>query len=332
VIACCGVTPCFLIFALDVTQVTTVGGVQAHINMGTCGSRSSTDDHRDDGDRGVPVALNVYDLQARPDARATGTSINGVMGFGAYHSGVVLFNMEFSFGGDPTGQGTGTGVFVTAPRSCLPAPQFHREHLIGYLPAGTTQHQVMAVVNRIKNDWPMNSYHILRRNCNHFSDAFLLALDDAFLRPPGQAAQDGDRPAGEASATLPSARTKRRLVMPSYVNRAARVGSFMAPESIVRALTRGAPAATDNGSPASSTSGDRHEQQRASASPGAPAPAASGPSAKTLHPLPKTRQELERMTAKELKTAMFVHNVNWTGCLEKSDFIDAVMRHHANNP
>jgi hypothetical protein len=315
--------------------------------MGLCGSAEAcpAKDPARDWDEGVPVYLNVYDLQGRPtESGKGGASLNSAMGFGAYHSGVQVFNYEFSFGGDPSGDtGPGTGVFTVNPKSALPAAQFHRQHLIGHLPKGTTQNQVMNVIMRLKNEWPKSSYHIVKRNCNHFSQALIEALDEEFfIKPSSFAQQQADLREAEAENGVPvtsasclptggakksRAVAKRRFAMPAYVNRAARLGAVLAPEAFVRALTKSAPPAQDTvpqGGPGAGGASTPPPPRRAPT----PASPQTQNESRARHPLPATRAELEKMSARELKTAMHVHGVDWTGCVEKPDFIDAVMKHH----
>jgi hypothetical protein len=300
--------------------------------MGLCGSKSTVPnaDPRKDWEKGVPVYVNVYDLQARGSAAAGQASMNGAMGLGAYHSGIQVFNTEFSFGGDPSGKNSNqTGVFAVNPKSALPMSQFHKQHIVGHLPAGTRQQQVFALINAMKPKYPMSRYHLVKCNCNHFSEAFLWALDEEFnIKPVVEQQTAAGVPPNKVKAP------ERTLFLPAYVNRAARFGSVMAPTAVIKALSRGAPAGEvpdDDGagpSPPPASAPPPSSQPDASA---APAPAAAQPSAEQLrreNPLPNDREKLEHMSAKCLRNGMRAHAIDATGCIEKSEFVDAVMRYH----
>mmetsp|Transcript_16947 Transcript_16947/g.52618 ORF Transcript_16947/g.52618 Transcript_16947/m.52618 type:complete len:323 (-) Transcript_16947:101-1069(-) len=311
--------------------------------MGLCGSKSTVPnaDPRKDWERGVPVYVNVYDLQARGGNGAPVT-VNGAMGLGAYHSGVQVFNAEFSFGGDPTGKCSAqTGIFSVNPKSALPSSQFHKQHLVGHLPAGTLQQQVFALVNKMKPDWLMSSYHLVKRNCNHFSEAFLWALDEEFNIKPAtvqrEAAIAEEKRTGKP-ATIPKPKIpERTLFLPAYINRAARFGSYMAPNAVIRALSRNAPTAEvpdDTAGPSRPPPGTTGSGGAGSsnANSGTTRPSGTtGQSAEELrkqHPLPNDRSKLEHMSARELRAATVAHGVDTTGCIEKGDYVDAILRHH----
>lgn len=315
--------------------------------MGLCGSTSGAGTDADDvNDGSVPVDVNVYDLQRRPTAGPSGGAFNATMGLGAYHSGVVVFGQEFSFGGDPNAPPGAivSGIFSTPPKSVLPAPMFWKQHRIGRLPAGTTLQQVLALVERMKPEWPVQSYHLVRRNCNHFSAAFLEALEEEFIIEPVKRVIAEDKASGRAKEKgyRPPRVPSRTFELPAYVNRAAKFSSFIAPAAVIRALGGAhGPERVPNGAASPKTAKRPATAPGGSSSSSSPPPAGhSSPSAapsatantsdaKLQHPLPNDRARLETMSVRELKTAMFVHNVDWSACVEKSELVDAVLRHYS---
>jgi hypothetical protein len=120
---------------------------------------------------GSPVILNVYDL----------SEFNSwIYWFGAggvYHSGVEVHDEEFAFGGHEYDM---SGIFVTGPRDA-PGPVLYRESVI----LGETymsKEEVHAEVAKMGKEYKGNLYHLLQRNCNHFSEDLAYRLCQG--RPP----------------------------------------------------------------------------------------------------------------------------------------------------
>lgn len=156
--------------------------------FGSSGSRTST---------GSKVVLNVYDL-------APHNAYTHDFGIGAYHSGVQVGGREYTFAG-------GSGVFYHDPKE-VPGEATFRESI----ELGTYNGTSMAldkILDELKPQFPGDSYNILSKNCNHFSDAFVYSL--------------------------------LHVRIPSYVNRLANFGdmfSCLLPPS----LTNQAPVGQDN--------------------------------------------------------------------------------------
>ncbi|CAN1333760.1 DeSI-like protein At4g17486 [Linum perenne] len=128
----------------------------------------SSSSHKDGGSR-VPVYLNVYDL----------TTVNNYLywfGLGIFHSG------------------------IEEPRSC-PGFIFRRAVLLGK--TSLSRSEVQEMMEHLSRDFHGDCYHLITKNCNHFTD-------EACLKLTGKA-------------------------VPGWVNRLARLGSFcncLLPESI----------------------------------------------------------------------------------------------------
>lgn len=116
----------------------------------------------DSGD-GEPLKLNVYDL----------TRMNGViywLGIGAHHSGVEAYGMEFAFGAHDY---PSSGVFEVKPRQC-PGFRFRKSIPIGIVWMGAEKFRDF--IEEIVDEYTGDSYHLLFKNCNHFSDDICMRL------------------------------------------------------------------------------------------------------------------------------------------------------------
>eukprot|EP00298_Acanthocystis_sp_HF-20_P026748 c4585_g1_i1.p1 GENE.c4585_g1_i1~~c4585_g1_i1.p1 ORF type:complete len:221 (+),score=76.36 c4585_g1_i1:71-733(+) len=105
-----------------------------------------------------PVVLNVYDL----------TPVNDnlyCMGLGFYHSGVVIYGSEYSFGGGDIG---GSGVFRHKPKD-IP---YTVRATISLGTSNLTSSQVDDVIHELSKYFLANSYSPILLNCNHFSNEF----------------------------------------------------------------------------------------------------------------------------------------------------------------
>ena len=119
----------------------------------------------------VVVCVNVYDLSEVNEYTRP-------LGFGIFHSGLVVHGREFSFGGHDCAS---SGIFETAPKAA-PAPAIFREMVY----VGTTEMnpgEVSNLVGDMDDDFHGNTYHLLERNCNHFVEALCFELTGKM--PPG---------------------------------------------------------------------------------------------------------------------------------------------------
>ena len=82
---------------------------------------------------------------------------------GIFHSGIEVRGLEWCFGAT---QDERTGVFCNRPKQC----PFHRYRESVYL--GTVRmepYSCLELLQRMASDWCGTDYHILFKNCNHFS-------------------------------------------------------------------------------------------------------------------------------------------------------------------
>ncbi|KAJ9471749.1 DeSI-like protein [Diplonema papillatum] len=134
------------------------------------------------------VYVNVYDI----------TSFNaliGWVGMGAHHTGVEVYGREHCFGRSSDA----SGVYTIQPKTCE-AHIFRESIFLGR--TSLTKAEVMSAVRGFQQRFHSSSYHVIRNNCNHFSEdfsAFLLGKD--FIDFPPWV----NRPCRSASWLLPSA-------------------------------------------------------------------------------------------------------------------------------
>eukprot|EP01065_Artemidia_motanka_P006482 TRINITY_DN13191_c0_g1_i1.p1 TRINITY_DN13191_c0_g1~~TRINITY_DN13191_c0_g1_i1.p1 ORF type:complete len:299 (+),score=43.96 TRINITY_DN13191_c0_g1_i1:125-1021(+) len=144
------------------------------------------------------VFLNVYDI--------TGWNwLIGNMGLGAYHSGVEVYDGEYCFGRDVEGV---TGVHCVRPRSY---DQHVYRETIHLGRTRLSRRAVERLVDDLAEEWQGSSYHVVRRNCNHFAEI----LSQRLLRDPG---------------------STRYLEFPAWVNRPCNVGSRWLPSAAVERI------------------------------------------------------------------------------------------------
>ncbi|XP_057520300.1 deSI-like protein At4g17486 isoform X2 [Amaranthus tricolor] len=182
-------------------------------NLRSWGGRK---EQNDSGKERTPLYLNVYDL----------TPVNEYLywfGLGIFHSGIEVHGMEYGFGAHefPT-----SGVFEVEPRNC-PGFTFRKAISLGSTDMSRTEFR--SFMHRLASKYHGDSYHLIAKNCNHFSDEVCLHLTGKSV--------------------------------PGWVNRLARLGSFfncLLPEHIQVAAVRQRPDLTTcsndgSASPASSS-------------------------------------------------------------------------------
>ncbi|CAA3007820.1 Hypothetical predicted protein [Olea europaea subsp. europaea] len=136
------------------------------------------------------VILNVYDLTP-----ANQYSI--WFGFGIFHSGIEVQGKEYGFGAHDFPI---SGLFEVEPKSC-PGFIYRCSVPLGYLNMPPSEFRTF--VESLASEYHGNTYHLISKNCNHFTD-------DISKRLIGKG-------------------------IPGWVNRLARLGAFcscLLPESL----------------------------------------------------------------------------------------------------
>jgi hypothetical protein len=192
------------------------------------------------------VELVIYDLQ--PDR-----SFAKTVGLGAFHSAVVLYGVEISFGGtlDAKADKDMPGIWSTHRKYCAAAAVKSRL-LLGETQVSRAELREM-LVSLGASEWRLRDYHLLAKNCNHFTDTLLrrigqrsvkLSVEQFEAALEDDAAANGKRHDGRGAPlprlTLPDDYfdEKKRptavdvFKLPGWVNRAAKLGDKVVPDFI----------------------------------------------------------------------------------------------------
>ena len=116
------------------------------------------------------VLLNIYDLGDSTTIRRLNVMLKP-LGGGAFHAAIQVYGREWSFGGmgSEDDDGEESGIWSCSPQKC-------RQHTFREsISLGTTmlsEIEVLKLLTEICEEWPMNSYDLLRRNCCHFCEEF----------------------------------------------------------------------------------------------------------------------------------------------------------------
>lgn len=118
--------------------------------------------------RKLPIFLNVYDLMSP----STLSSFLWLSGMSICHSGVVINDQEWAFGGHDV-EGV-SGVYVTRPRVVPDNAIFRSSIRIGV--TIMSDREIKLALSKLQAEYTGPSYDLLNRNCNHFSTDVCLAL------------------------------------------------------------------------------------------------------------------------------------------------------------
>lgn len=107
------------------------------------------------------IVINVYDLL--PPGRLS--SALWFIGTSLLHSGVVINDKEYAYGGhDRPGV---TGVYWTKPKTQPPGGTFKCEILHGFTLASPTE--IDTIIKEVSEEFQGTAYNLLTKNCNHFT-------------------------------------------------------------------------------------------------------------------------------------------------------------------
>lgn len=119
----------------------------------------------------TPVVLHIYDLSKGEAAQGVNAFLRRV-GASAFHAGVEVFGVEWSYGSTPDDE-DGSGIFDCEPTQC--GGHYYRESL----PMGMTTKtpdEVWVLLESMRSRWLAEEYDLLRQNCCHWSDVFCQEL------------------------------------------------------------------------------------------------------------------------------------------------------------
>jgi len=120
--------------------------------------------------RGFPVWLHVYDLG--PWSK---WALNSWASLGAFHCGIEVLGVEFSFGAIPRDDGDGrpSGLSWHHPKS-HPRHEYRESVSLGSTPLCTAE--IGHLLERLEKAWPARRYDCLKQNCIDFAEAFATGL------------------------------------------------------------------------------------------------------------------------------------------------------------
>ncbi|KAF2365247.1 PPPDE putative peptidase domain [Trinorchestia longiramus] len=114
-----------------------------------------------------PVILNVYDMYWTNEYTSS-------LGLGVFHSGVEVYNTEYAYGGHPFPI---SGVFEITPRDAEDlGDQFKFKQSLHLGHTDFTEEEVKRIVAELGTKYKGDQYHLMNKNCNHFSSSLTQIL------------------------------------------------------------------------------------------------------------------------------------------------------------
>ncbi|CAG2117067.1 unnamed protein product [Medioppia subpectinata] len=114
------------------------------------------------------VVVNVYDM-------ASINQYSSSLGIGIYHSGVHVYDTEFGYGGHPFSL---SGIFEIEPKDVDSLGEdnfkFKESVVIGY--TDFSRDDITEIIEEMGKEYKGDKYHLLHRNCNHFTEALVKYL------------------------------------------------------------------------------------------------------------------------------------------------------------
>ncbi|KAF8560660.1 hypothetical protein P879_03916 [Paragonimus westermani] len=101
------------------------------------------------------------------------------LGIGVYHTGVVVYGTEYCYGGHPLDY---SGIFALVPQDTeVLGPNYSHKTTIVMGRTDFTESDVALILEDMGPYYRGDQYHLLHRNCNHFSDAFVQACSPSVV-------------------------------------------------------------------------------------------------------------------------------------------------------
>jgi len=158
------------------------------------------------------VTLHIYDVGKDSKIGAANQYLSA-LGTGAFHGGVEVNDVEWSYGFNPDG----TGVFCNKPKAC--SMHIFRES-IDMGKTELSREEINDLVLKLKATWPGFEYDLLRHNCVIFSSFFCEKLG------VGKAPAWVTNLAGAGATLMDGFDTTKKTVAPYAIIAAAKAGEI----------------------------------------------------------------------------------------------------------